>query len=302
VVSRGLACETTLNPFRKRRKPSRSALFVTTASVPCQISKLERILNDKLVYCANKGDGCDWKGRLAELEKHLDPKPSPDKKIVALKDGCQFKRVECRFCKEMFYQFTIKQHAQTCRQVTCTYCKTYTDAASKMEKHYSECTMYPVPCPNDCGSKPFRKNISKHVDENCPLTLVECSFSMLGCDVMMARKYIKEHEDLSDHIILAAATMASLKEENEKLKEEIRRRPQSPTKFLRVTDLPPGVNEQKLKSLFGQYGLINEITMSGTISARIEYYTENSVESALRRSEEKGIRLNSVTLSLSRAY
>jgi hypothetical protein len=263
--------------------------------------QLERILNEKVVYCANKSDGCDWKGKLAELEKHLDPKPSPDKKIAASKDGCQFKRVECCVCKEMFYRFTMTEHAQTCRQVTCTYCKTYTDAASKMEQHYSECPMYPVSCPNDCGSKPFRKNISIHVKNICPNTVVKCSFNMLRCDM---KRFTAEHEDVGKHLLLTSMTIARLKEENEHLRKQIQMMQKAPIKLLCVTDLPHDANGEDLKSLFQQYGPVNKILMNGIfdVSATVEFVLEGSAELALSQSTEKGITLNSKKLSISPVY
>ena len=272
--------------------------------------QLERILNDKLVYCGNKSDGCNWKGRLVELEKHLNPEPSPGKKAT-LKDGCQFMKVRCYFCKEMFYRSVIKDHSQKCKQVTCTHCKTHTDLASKMEQHYSICPMYPVTCPNDCGAKPFRKNLPKHINDNCPRTVVECVFSMLGCDAKMERKNMSEHEsDVAEHLVLAAVTIDTLKEENEQLKERIQSqnteltslRAKHDIKYLHVTNLPPGVNEQKLKCVFGQYGCVSEITMNGTISARVDFLLPGSAKSALSRSEGKGIRLNSMKLNVSAVY
>ena len=170
--------------------------------------------------------------------------------------------------------------------------------------------MYPVSCPNDCGAKPFRKNLPKHVDDNCRLTLVDCKFSILGCEVKIARKDRSEHEDLEEHLIMAAVTINELKEENRRLKQQVSRlKSAAPVniKYLYVTNLPPGANEQKLKCIFGQYGSVSDITMNRPTrkrqaSANVEYLLEDSAKAALRRSEEKGINLNSVRLSITPMY
>ena len=301
-------CRTCIEPIQKKAFHRCPLCNKDFSSLPDK--QLERILNRKLVYCTHRGDGCGWKGKLTELEDHVNPTASPGKKAV-LNDGCQFKKVECYFCKELFYRSIVKEHERMCKQeIMCTYCKTHTDTAIKMEQHYEECPMYPVSCPNDCGAKPFRKNLPKHVDDNCPLTLVDCKFSILGCEVKIARKDRSEHEDLEEHLIMAAVTINKLKEENSRLKQQVSRlKSAAPVKikYLYVTNLPPGANEQKLKCIFGVYGSVSDITMNRPTrkrqaSANVEYLLEDSAKAALRRSEEKGINLNSVRLSITPMY
>ena len=55
--------------------------------------QLERILNDKLVYCSFKEDGCEWKDKLRALEEHLKT--------------CGFKAVPCSYCSSLFQRLAI---------------------------------------------------------------------------------------------------------------------------------------------------------------------------------------------------
>ena len=60
--------------------------------------KLQRLLNEKQVYCSNKNRGCTWTGELGQLEvSHLNESPSPDK----LMDGCLYVQVLCSQCRRV---------------------------------------------------------------------------------------------------------------------------------------------------------------------------------------------------------
>ena len=145
---------------------------------------------------------------------------------------------------------------------------------------------------------------------------MDCKFSLLGCDAKIARRNRSEHEDLEDHLIVAAVTMKELKEENSRLKEKVKSqeselkyfrattpvRAAGQIKYLYITNLPPGVNQHKLKCLFGPYGTVSKITMNRQVSANVEYLLEDSAKAALRHSEEKGINLHSVRLSVTPMY
>ncbi len=261
--------------------------------------QLERTLNEKLVYCSHKSDGCKWKGRLVELENHVSP--------GKYETGCLFSRVACYYCKNLFYRFAIEDHAKTCtfREVACTYCKTHKDTPRKLEtQHFHECLMYPVVCPNGCGAKPLRKNVSKHVDDNCPLAMIECPFKYAGCEVTMTRTEMANHSSMEDHLILAVARIMELEDENAQLKKLLSKRNQPAAsaadsiEYLYVDNLPPEANVQMLKCVFGQYGCVEAIKMCGKHSAKVTYKEECSAQAALSRSEVTGINLKSVRLSV----
>ena len=51
---------------------------------------LVRSLNQLHVYCSHSGKGCDWRGELGELDKHLNENSS---ELV----GCKFTEIQCEF-------------------------------------------------------------------------------------------------------------------------------------------------------------------------------------------------------------
>lgn len=293
-------CRTCIEPIQNQ--PRRKCPLCNQQNFSSLPDKqLERILNDKLVYCANKSGGCSWNGRLAELETHLNP--------PAKKGGCLLAKVQCYHCKELVLRSSIRTHAQKCKKVTCSHCKTYEDMASKMEKHYGECPMYPVACPNSCGSEPFRKNITKHVADSCPLTLLECPYSYAGCDVKVTRREMSSHGSMEDHLISAAIKIKDLESENASLKAQLRFQERvkwssalKSIRYLKVTNLPPTVNKQMLKCVFGQHGSVEDIQLHGHHTAEVKYEDEESAETALSHSKENGIKLKSFQLTIDPVY
>ena len=52
---------------------------------------LEQSLYDFEVYCSHKNKGCEWRGELRELDKHLNSEPAADKSL----EGCPFTVISC---------------------------------------------------------------------------------------------------------------------------------------------------------------------------------------------------------------
>ena len=113
----------------------------------------ERSLKELEVWCSHKKEGCEWRGKLGELEKHLNQDPSPENK----QNGCNFKAVECvHKCGEWFQHRHIAAHQnEQCkkRPYSCDHCQVYTSTFEDVtEIHYPQCGKYPVACPNNCQS------------------------------------------------------------------------------------------------------------------------------------------------------
>ena len=51
---------------------------------------LKRSLKQLQVYCSHSGDGCDWKGEMGELDRHLNESSS---ELV----GCNYAEIQCEF-------------------------------------------------------------------------------------------------------------------------------------------------------------------------------------------------------------
>ena len=68
-------------------------------------------------------------------------------------------------------------------QFTCQYCNyaaTYMNT-EVTTKYWPLCEKYLLPCLNDCGGDLFeRQDLEKHLDEVCPLQMVECEVSYSG--------------------------------------------------------------------------------------------------------------------------
>ena len=308
-------CHTCIDSIQKKTKrcPLCNDVFTTLRD-----KQLERTLNEKLVYCSHKLDGCDWSGRLVDLEGHLFEVFLLGKKTK--QNGCLYEKAKCLYCEKSFLRKEIKEHARRCpsKQIPCSHCKVFKDTASRLESvHYGMCHMFPVLCPNDCGAKPFRKNLEKHIDESCPKAVMQCTFKYAGCNTEMSRKEMTEHcntDNMPMHIALTVKKIANLEKENQRLKEsnsalteQVRSQKMSETaapyiSHLEVSNLPYGATEQMLKSLFGQYGTVGNVTIRYGLApwstAEVEYLYSGDARRALSRSTERGIRLKSQQLSV----
>ena len=187
---------------------------------------LERYLKDLDVWCSYKKVGCEWRGKLAKYEQHLNKTPSPESKVI----GCQFVEVECMYeCGEWFQRQHITTHqTQQCkkRPYSCDHCRDYSSTSEEVIKiHYPQCNKYPVDCPNKCREYSFeRQELATHLKDECPLTLVNCPFSYAGCDVHIPRKDMSEHmKDLTKHLTLFASVTHTIMRENQDLRDTMKK-------------------------------------------------------------------------------
>ena len=191
---------------------------------------LERYIKSCDVWCSKKKDGCEWRGKLGEFEKHLNRNPSPENQL----NGCQFVEVECKhkcgglFQRGWFQRRYIATHQEEkClqRPYSCEHCNEYISTFKEVtDIHYGKCSKYPVTCPNECRHDPFElQEIKDHLKDDCPLTKVSCPLHYAGCEVELPRKDMPEHmKDTVTHLALLASVTMSLMKENQELKEKHR--------------------------------------------------------------------------------
>ena len=71
---------------------------------------LEQSLYDFEVYCSHKSKGCEWRGELRELDKHLNSEPPTDKSL----EGCPFTVIKCPLnhtgCEVKLSRRKMKEH------------------------------------------------------------------------------------------------------------------------------------------------------------------------------------------------
>ena len=187
--------------------------------------RLQRSLYQFRVRCEHQKEGCEWSGELGQLDKHLNENPGLGNQL----DGCEFTRVACIHCVQFFERRLVTAHQiGSCprRPFSCDYCGDYgADFEDVVTKHWPVCGYRPVPCPNECGVYPERRNVHDHVNKDCPLTLVSCDFHYAGCQVRLPRRDILSHlnENLSSHMALLGAHSQQMAEMVMEKDEAIRR-------------------------------------------------------------------------------
>ena len=161
---------------------------------------LQRQVNSLKVHCQHHEVGCQWVGELRYLQEHLDP--------VIRK--CGFILLTCPLgCGERVRSSEMKDHilSDCCKRLCecehCGYCNSF-DIVT--EQHYPVCEMFPVECPNVCsGVTMQRREFSHHLEEQCPLQVIQCPFTSAGCTFQLPRREMEEHED--HHLLMMMSVM-----------------------------------------------------------------------------------------------
>ena len=169
---------------------------IMTASSVCPICRVEnfvtfpnkaidREVKGLHIYCTNKAKGCEWMGKLSDINNHLENS-----------DGCQFEEVKCfNECgKVIEWQYLTSHVKGKCprRKVNCQYCHNTGQHQFIKGLHKEECPKFPLLCPNKCHKLRtiFREDMEAHWKE-CPLEMVQCEYYSVGCKRdMFARKDI----------------------------------------------------------------------------------------------------------------
>ena len=203
--------------------------------------RLQRSLCQFCVRCEHQKEGCEWSGELGQLDKHLNG-------LGNQLDGCEFTRVACIHCVQLFERRLVTSHQiGSCprRPFSCDYCGDYgADFEDVVTNHWPVCGYRPVPCPNECGVYPERRNVHDHVNKDCPLTLVSCDFHYAGCQVRLPRRDILSHlnENLSSHMALLGA-------HSQRMAERVMEKDEAIGRLTNELSEKLGVNERKIVAL-----------------------------------------------------
>ena len=174
-----------------------------------------RKVGELRVYCPNKKCGCQSVLKISEYKNHL---------VNPL--GCDYVKIECSYlCKTTVFRCRLYHHQENVcvrRPVDCTYCNLQGEYQDITGNHIDSCPSFPLLCSQKCGATVLRKDLESHREE-CPLEIVPCPFSELGCKVEVCRKDLEKHVELSalQHMTILAKSHISLKKENEALKKRI---------------------------------------------------------------------------------
>ncbi|KAK7355073.1 hypothetical protein VNO80_14318 [Phaseolus coccineus] len=77
-------------------------------------------------------------------------------------------------------------------------------SAGQLKEHDSTCDFKIVPCEQKCTANIFRREMDRHCLTVCPLKLVNCPFSAIGCRSTTAQSMIRKHcsDDIESHLFL----------------------------------------------------------------------------------------------------
>ncbi|KAI6647637.1 TNF receptor associated factor 3 [Oopsacas minuta] len=176
----------------------------TPEGVPWQPVKVNReIVNEKMICCPLKVNGCDWSNTVSTVLHHLE--------------DCEFFPVVCPLgCAVLegkrkgevvkIERRHISEHMiSSCplRKLICEFCDNKVEACL-MNPHLEVCEDFPVLCPNGCvtnGKEGMRRrDIPAHLSNECPLQIIQCIYWNNGCREEMERRELKHHEKESLHI------------------------------------------------------------------------------------------------------
>ena len=105
------------------RKPVKKIMIATI---------IQNIIDDMQVYCTHKQNGCSWKGKKSEIQKHLNV--------------CSFRTVKCTLCKKQGGINSFDDHGNQCTGIIISTCKnvvrgcTYRGTKKELKKHKRVCT------------------------------------------------------------------------------------------------------------------------------------------------------------------
>ena len=214
-------CKTCIEPIKSDNKPCPLCNVQFTNSMPDK--RLQRRLNELQVYCCHTEAGCEWAGELGSLPQHLNVKPQDEGDRLS---GCQLVSIGCVFCGDDIQRKDLKKHEEgKCseRPYICEYCEDYKSTFEDVTtNHWPVCASRPVLCPNECGASPKLASLDDHIENECPLRLIACTFEYAGCQERLPHRGMPNHitQSLALHMSLQATShQQELKKLNGRISE-----------------------------------------------------------------------------------
>ena len=148
---------------------------------PATVNKTE--IEKLRVVCSFRQQGCKWSGTMGLVVTHVEK--------------CDLCPVCCPLgCGHSSQRKNSKRHEQEdCpeRDTSCEFCQT-SIKLSQTRVHFETCPNFPLKCSNGCNmDRIARKDLSLHLSEICPLTLVPYAYKKYGC-VDVKREDVDTHE------------------------------------------------------------------------------------------------------------
>ena len=149
---------------------------------------LDKTIKTLPVSCNYHKDGCQWKGKVIDLNTH--------------RDNCEFVQVSCKKCCQRVRRARLETHiARDCpeRPFSCPHCHlkgTYKDIT---DNHIHECQ-----CEHDHLN---RENNTYEYFNNEPPQLTACQFGPVGCAAMIAAGGVAEDEHMKKEVVPHASAL-----------------------------------------------------------------------------------------------
>ena len=215
------------------------------------------------IHCSYQTGGCEWIGTLCDLNEHWKvctycPLSLPHDDLK--KAQCSYQKDGCNWVGSWEGKGDHEKQCQK-RPFVCKYCNEYESIFEDVEEnHFPVCKCYPSFCPNKCTEETFqRQQLDHHINNECPLQTVTCTFQCVGCDDELTRERLQDHmsENVSNHLALFAAQWHRSQVEQSELKQE-------------VGDLIQKIEELKLqiKTLTEKYRSQEVIIVNGNLVSR----------------------------------
>ena len=209
-------CHTCIAPILQDKKPCPSCKEDTFTTL--MDKRDHRKILALRVCCTMKDRGCQWTGKVEQLDTHLDVNSG----------DCQHVDIECpEKCGQQVQKHQLATHiANDCpkRDFTCMHCGFKATYEVVSEQHWPECQNYPVPCPNRCQIGAVERNTLEDHLKMCSLQVVDCDFSYAGCNEKLQRQDMEKHveENTQKHLALMAAASMKMSRELQEQRDEFR--------------------------------------------------------------------------------
>ena len=129
---------------------------------------------------------------------------------------CPLEPVSCsNGCGKNIQQQHLTDHVNNqclLRKITCQLCDITGEYQFIVHQHKDECPKVPLLCPNKCNATILRKNMNTH-RKVCPLEVIQCEFNGVGCEIRLARRDFKTHnqEKVMEHLLFTKSELISTK-------------------------------------------------------------------------------------------
>ena len=152
-----------------------------------------RVRNFK-VKCPNKRRGCQWQGYLGDIDKHTNT-DCGCVMAVCTNNGCGL-GVERRHLDNH------RRNSCSQRKYNCPYCFQKDTHQEIVTTHFTTCQEMPLPCPSGlCRDAVTRRDMAKHLSEECSEELVQCPYAIAGCEETVKQKDLQQHlQDKDKHL------------------------------------------------------------------------------------------------------